>query len=96
MRDLLEYRAEFPILEHTTYLVSHSLGPMPRRAADRLADYARMWAERGIRAWAEGWWATPWSVGDQVGRIIGAPPGSTVMHQNVAREGHRLPPRIIA
>jgi kynureninase len=84
MRDLLEYRAEFPILEHTTYLVSHSLGPMPRKAADRLADYARMWAERGIRAWAEGWWATPWSVGDQVGRIIGAPPGSTVMHQNVA------------
>ncbi len=84
MRDLLEYRAEFPILEHTTYLVSHSLGAMPRRAADRLAEYARMWAERGIRSWAEGWWATPWTVGDQVGRIIGAPPGSTVMHQNVA------------
>ena len=84
MRDLLEYRAEFPILEHTTYLVSHSLGAMPRRAGDRLAEYARMWAERGIRSWAEGWWATPWTVGDQVGRIVGAPPGSTVMHQNVA------------
>jgi kynureninase len=84
MRDLLEYRAEFPILEHTTYLVSHSLGAMPRSAADRLAEYARMWAERGIRSWAEGWWATPWRVGDQVGRIVGAPPGSTVLHQNVA------------
>jgi kynureninase len=84
MRDLLEYRAEFPILEHTTYLVSHSLGPMPRRAAERLAEYARMWEERGIRAWAEGWWASPWTVGDQIGRIVGAPPGSTVMHQNVA------------
>jgi len=84
MRDLLDYRSEFPILEHTTYLVSHSLGPMPRRAADRLAEYGRMWAERGIRAWAEGWWASPMRVGDQIGRIIGAPPGSTVMHQNVA------------
>jgi kynureninase len=84
VRDLLEYRAEFPILEHTTYLVSHSLGAMPRQAAERLAEYARTWAERGIRAWAEGWWATPWTVGDQVGRIVGAPPGSTVMHQNVA------------
>jgi kynureninase len=84
MRDLLDYRSEFPILEHTTYLVSHSLGAMPRGAADRLADYARMWAERGIRSWAEGWWETPWRVGDQVGRIIGAPRGSTVMHQNVA------------
>ena len=84
MRDLLEYRSEFPILEHTTYLVSHSLGPMPRRAEERLGEYARMWRERGIRAWAEGWWDSPLRVGDQVGRIIGAPPGSTVMHQNVS------------
>ncbi len=84
MRDLLDYRSEFPILEHTTYLVSHSLGPMPREAADRLAEYGHMWADRGIRAWAEGWWDTPLRVGDQVGRIIGAPPGFTVMHQNVA------------
>jgi kynureninase len=83
-RDLLDYRSEFPILEHTTYLVSHSLGPMPRKAADRLAEYGRMWAERGIRSWAEGWWEIPLRVGDQVGRIIGAPPGSTVMHQNVS------------
>jgi kynureninase len=84
MRDLLDYRSEFPILEHTTYLINHSLGAMPRKAADRLAEYARMWAERGIRSWGEGWWETPWRVGDQVGRIVGAPPGSTVMHQNVA------------
>jgi kynureninase len=84
MRDLLSYRAEFPILEHTTYLASHTLGPMPRKAVERLAEFARMWAERGIRSWAEGWWATPMRVGDQIGRIIGAPPGSTVMHQNVA------------
>ena len=84
MRELAEYRAEFPILAETTYLISHSLGAMPRQAGERLAEFARMWAERGIRAWAEGWWETPWTVGDQVGRIVGAPPGSTVMHQNVA------------
>ena len=84
MRELVDYRSEFPILSSTTYLVNHSLGAMPRQAADRLAEYARMWAERGIRSWAEGWWETPMRVGDQVGRIIGAPPGSTVLHQNVA------------
>jgi kynureninase len=84
MRDLLSYRDEFPILEHTTYLANHTLGAMPRKAADRLAEFARMWAERGIRAWAEGWWETPMRVGDQIGRIIGAPPGSTAMQQNVA------------
>jgi kynureninase len=84
MHALLDYRAEFPTLEHTTYLISHSLAPMPRRAEERLAEYARTWRERGIRAWGEGWWELPLTVGDQIGRIIGAPSGSTVMHQNVA------------
>ena len=84
MRDLFDYRSEFPILEHTTYLASHTLGPMPRRAPELLAEFAGMWAERGIRAWAEGWWASPMHVGDQIGRIVGAPAGSTVMQQNVA------------
>src|SRR5919201_879464 len=57
---------------------------MPAAVEERMEDYARTWAERGIRAWAEGWWTMPMTVGDQIGRIIGAPAGSTVMHQNVA------------
>jgi kynureninase len=84
MRDLLDYRSEFPILEHTTYLINHSLAAMPARAEDRLAEYARTWKERGIRSWGEGWWTMPMTVGDQVGRIIGGAFGTTVMHQNVA------------
>jgi kynureninase len=82
--DLTSYRDRFPILEHTTYLINHSLGAMPAAAEERVAQYARTWRERGIRAWAEGWWEMPLTVGDQMGRIIGAPSGSTVMHQNVA------------
>jgi len=82
--DLTSYRDRFPILEHTTYLINHSLGAMPAAAEERVAAYARTWKERGIRAWAEGWWEMPLTVGDQIGRIIGAPAGSTVMHQNVA------------
>ena len=84
VRELLDYRSEFPILEHTTYLINHSLGAMPARAEERLAEYARVWKERGIRAWGEGWWELPLRVGDQVGRIVGAPAGTTGMHQNVA------------
>jgi len=84
VKDLLDYRAEFPILERTTYLINHSLGAMPRRVEERLAEYADMWRERGVRAWGEGWWELPITVGDQIGRIVGAPAGSTVMHQNVA------------
>ena len=83
MHDLADYRDEFPILAHTTYLINHSLGAMPAEAEDRVLEYTRMWKERGIRSWGEGWWDMPLTVGDQIGRIIGASPGTTTMHQNV-------------
>jgi kynureninase len=83
MHEPAAYRDRFPILAETTYLISHSLGPMPATARERLNEYADTWATRGVRAWAEGWWEMPLTVGDQIARLIGAPPGSTVMHQNV-------------
>jgi kynureninase len=80
---LLDYRERFPILAETTYLITHSLGAMPAAAEERVVEYARSWNERGVRAWEEGWWEMPLTVGDQIGRLIGAPPGSVSMHQNV-------------
>ncbi len=44
---LLRWRAEFPILERTTYLVSHSMGAMPRSARNWIERYVREWEERG-------------------------------------------------
>jgi kynureninase len=81
--DVASYRGRFPILAETTYLINHSLAAMPAAAEDRLAEYARMWKTRGIRSWGEGWWDLPLTVGDQVGRIVGAPGGTVCMHQNV-------------
>ena len=81
---LLLWRDEFPILENTTYMISHSLGPMPRRAQTALLEFTDTWATRGIRAWEEGWWTMPITCGDLVGSIIGAPKGRVVMHQNVS------------
>ena len=81
---LLHWRAEFPILEHTTYMISHSLGPMPRRAATALQEFAEVWATRGIRAWEEGWWEMPVTCGNLIAKIIGAPKGRVIMHQNVS------------
>jgi kynureninase len=80
---LLDYRERFPILAETTYLINHSLGAMPAAAQERLLEYAGSWNARGVRAWEEGWWDLPLTVGDQIGRLIGAPPGSVSMHQNV-------------
>jgi kynureninase len=82
--ELLKWRSEFPILDKTVYLISHSLGAMPKGTYERLHEYANLWATRGVRAWAEGWWDMPVTVGDEVARIIGADPGTVVMHQNVS------------
>jgi kynureninase len=82
--DLLKYRSEFPILDKTVYLISHSLGAMPRATYDRLHEYADLWATRGVRAWAEGWWDKPVTAGNEVAKIIGADPNTVVMHQNVS------------
>jgi kynureninase len=81
--ELTGYRERFPILAETTYLINHSLGAMPAAAEERLAEYARTWRTRGIRAWGEGWWSMPLDVGDRLARILGGAPGTVVMHQNV-------------
>src|SRR2546423_10727578 len=81
---LLAWRKHFPILRHSTYMISHSLGAMPDRARERMQEYAEAWANRGIRAWEEGWWEMPMTVGNLVGRIIGAGEGEVGMQQNVS------------
>jgi kynureninase len=80
---LLEFRREFPILERCTYLVSNSLGAMPRTVSDGLAQYASEWGELGVRAWGKGWWEMPVKVGDEIAPLIGASPGEVVMTSNV-------------
>ena len=80
---LLRFRAEFPILGSTTYLVSNSLGAMPRAVPERLDEYTRQWQERGVRAWAEGWWAMPVAVGDEIAPLIGAGVREVAMVPNV-------------
>jgi kynureninase len=84
MDELLDWRKEFPILDNTVYMISHSLGAMPRRTRDRLQEYADMWSTRGIRSWEEGWWMMATTVGDMIGKIIGAGEGEVVMHPNVS------------
>src|SRR5256885_7398677 len=64
-------------------MISNSLGAMPRRTADDLAEYARTWATRGVRGWEDRCWEMALDVGNRIGRIIGAPSGTVSMHENV-------------
>jgi kynureninase len=83
MDELLKWRGEFPILERTTYLISNSLGAMPRGVYDEMRAYADLWSERGVRAWEEGWWEMAVNVGDKIAPLIGAGRGEISLHQNV-------------
>jgi len=82
---LLRYRAEFPILERTTYLISNSLGAMPRGVSDALNRYADIWATRGVRAWEDSWWMLPLEIGNQIGGLMNAPANSVALHGNVTQ-----------
>jgi kynureninase len=83
MDELLKWRPEFPILERTTYMISNSLGAMPRAVYDEMRAYADSWAQRGVRAWEEGWFEMAVDVGDKIAPLIGVRPGEISLHQNV-------------
>lgn len=48
---LPRYRAEFPALENSVYMVGHSLGAKPRATAAALREFADLWVGDGIVAW---------------------------------------------
>jgi kynureninase len=80
---LLRFRPEFPILERTTYMISNSLGAMPRATHDAMHDYTEAWATRGVRAWEEAWWMLARQVGDEIGALMNAPENAIAVHQCV-------------
>ncbi len=81
--ELLKWRREFPILSRTTYLVSHSMGAMPRGVHARLAQYADDWAREGVMAY-DAWFPRLRETADLIGSLMNAPPGTVVMHQNTS------------
>jgi kynureninase len=82
--ELLKWREEFPILNNTTYLISNSLGAMPKSVFDKLREYADIWATRGVRAWEEVWWELNSEVGNIIAPLIGAGSNEISMHMNIS------------
>jgi kynureninase len=71
-KDLTLIRRKFPILERCVYLISNSLGAVPREAQKSLEQFYMMWAEEGVSAWEKEWWELSRKVGNQVASLIGA------------------------
>jgi kynureninase len=77
---LARFRDLFALPEGIIYLDGNSLGPLPRQTKARLnAVVEREWGQDLIRSWeTNGWMALSLSVGEKIGRLIGAERTSTV------------------
>ncbi len=82
--DLLKWRDEFPILDQCNYLISNSLGAMPKGVYDSLRHFADTWSEHGVSAWGVEWFELNGVVGDKIAPLMGAPDGSVLVHQNAS------------
>ncbi|CUH44381.1 kynureninase [Ruegeria atlantica] len=80
MTDFAATKAMFNLPQGVVYLDGNSLGPLPRAAGDRVSDMmVQEWGQMLITGWNKaGWMAMPTGLGDRIGRLIGAEPGSIV------------------
>ena len=81
--ELLVWRREFPTLDDSVHLISHSLGAMPRATIEHMREFAELWVRRSITAW-EVWLPEVERAGERIGRLLGAPPGTVLMNTNVS------------
>ncbi len=86
---LLASRCEFPALEHSVYMISHSLGAMPRGAATALDEFGELWVRKAILAW-EDWMDAAHKAAARIEQILGAAPGTVQMATNVSEVQARV------
>jgi kynureninase len=83
MKDLIEFRNEFPAVNESVYLINHSIGAMPEKAVLYLKEYAEIWNKKNVKAWEEDWWGLNSEVGNIIAEIINAPKDVISFHPNV-------------
>ena len=82
--DLLALREQFPALASSVYMISHSLGAMPRAAQVALNEYAQLWVEKSITAW-EDWIKESKLAAARIEKILRAAAGTVQMATNVSQ-----------
>jgi kynureninase len=80
---LLAIRPQFPALEKSLHLVTHSLGAMPRRARELLGMFADEWERDSVEAWNL-WLPRVGEIAASVGRVLGAEPDTVMLRENVS------------
>lgn len=77
---LASVRDRFRLPPGVVYLDGNSLGALPEAVPQRIQDVVeQQWGSDLIRSWnSHGWVDLPFRVGERIGRLIGAEPGSVV------------------
>ncbi len=78
------YRDEFPIFRHSTYLNSCSLGALSGRTRAKVNEYLDLWENRGAAAWYDVWWASLEELRQRYGRIVGASGAEIALHPSIS------------
>lgn len=95
MTDFAATKAMFELPEGVIYLDGNSLGPLPKAAGARVQNMmTEEWGKLLITGWNKaGWMAKPTNLGDRVGKLIGAEPGSVVMGDTLSIKVYQALPR---
>ena len=86
MTDFAKTRAMFHIPEGMIYLNGNSLGPMPIAAPDAITSFMHdEWKTELIKGWnTKGWFMQTNTLGDRIGKLIGAAPDSVVVSDTLS------------
>jgi len=84
-KEIASIRKEFPVLKECTYLISNSLGAVPRKVSASLERFYALWAEQGVGAWKTEWWGLSRMIGDKVASFIGAGQNEVTMLTNATQ-----------
>ncbi|MDX2089581.1 MAG: aminotransferase class V-fold PLP-dependent enzyme [Kofleriaceae bacterium] len=79
--ELIRWRSEFPTLDASCHLISHSLGAMPREARAHATEFLDQWEQQSIESWGR-WLPYVRELGDVIGGVLGVPAGSVILNQN--------------
>jgi len=79
--DFSQTKSLFHLPDGLIYLDGNSLGPLPKAAVDRVTRTMQdEWGEMLITGWNKaGWMGLPIALGDRIGALIGAGPGTVVL-----------------
>ena len=84
-KDLEIVREEFPILSECVYLISNSLGAVPRKVRRDILDFYDIWSHQGVSAWSQEWWDLARKVGNRIASLLCAEKDSVSMMTNATQ-----------